>query len=391
MTLALDYRPVRLQEVVGQRHIAPILRAMVRAQNVPSALLYTGSRGTGKTSTGRAFAAALNCEAPDEGDCCAECSTCKAIQAGNHTTVLEIDAASNGTVDEIRKVKELVQYRHEGDYYVVMLDEVHSMSTAAFNALLKVLEEPPDQTVFILLTTEPQKIPETVVSRSMGFEFRRLMVPDIVARLVKIAKEQKIKVSGELLTEIAVRAQGGMRDAVMALDQVSRVGISDVEGFRDLFGYLDVSSQLMAAAIEADYTKGCDVIEDYFSRVGDARQMVADLTSLVRDLIVLRSGGEVSFVNEKTRKEREAFAQSVSIERLVGVIKVLWELSKQARYVENDQRAAMEMGFVLVADALQVREVPIPTMNASGQTVAAPERRVTLDEIRQTLEAGSRG
>lgn len=302
----------------------------------------------------RIFAAALNCAEPADGDACAECSSCRDIQNGNSITFEEIDAASHGQVDHVREIQERVSYDVGADWRVVALDEAHSMSRAAFNALLKLMEEPPERTTFILLTTEVAKIPETVVSRTMVFDFRRVTLEDITARLRFIAKEIELPVTPEVVTEIAVRAQGGLRDAVMMLDQCSRMDppVVAVEQFRELFGIYDIAVPLFDAALRQDHAKGARLIEDYFHRVGDAQGMVADLVALVRDLIVLKSGGTPPVPTEAAMRVRNELAAKVNIGLLIGVTKVLWELKSRTRAVDNDHRASMEMAFVLIVSAL---------------------------------------
>lgn len=375
--LALDYRPHKFSEVVGQKHVRPILRAMVRTERVPAALLFAGSRGTGKTTCGRILAAALNCESPEGGDACAECVQCVAVQTGRSLAVIEVDAASNGQVDDIRKLKDVVGYAHEGTWRVVLLDEAHSMSKEAFNALLKMLEEPPAHTVFLLLTTEPDKIIETVRSRSMAFEFRRLTHEDIMGQLVHIAADQSLDVEEELLAEIANRVQGGMRDAVMLLDQVSRVDVHTAEAFREMFGIRNVAVELLIAASEQDYPAGSAIIDDQFYRVGDASAMVSDLVLLVRDLLVLKAGGEVQH-NGLDLQERERLARRLPVDRLVAAISSLWEFRSRGRYGEHDQQAAMHMAFILVTEALADQHaLPIQKTNGNGNG----HKKLSLDEM----------
>lgn len=382
MSLTLDYRPRRFADVVGQKHIRPVLRAMVRSGDVPPALLFSGTRGTGKTTAGRILAAALNCR-ESEDDACAECPSCKAVQAGTSLSVIEIDAASNGLVGDIRKIRDMVAYSHEGEWRVVLLDEAHSMSKEAFNALLKVLEEPPPGTVFVLLTTEADKILETVRSRTMWFEFRRLTEEDIVGRLRHIAVEESIEADDSLLVEIAHRAQGGLRDAVMLLDQCRRVGASEAEGFRSLFGLEDSAIELLRAAADGNLAEGLRLVDEHFYRAGDASGLVADLVDLTSDLLRVRSGG----APRRNTDDRKALASRLSVEQLVAVMRLLWDLRSKTRHVANDQWASMQMAFVLLADALGKRgEVPIQRQEAT----AAPQRRLSLAEMQAAMTAGGK-
>jgi len=351
----------------------------VRTGSLPPALIFGGTRGTGKTTSARILAAALNCEKPEGGDACGQCAQCLAVQKTTSLSVLEVDAASNGGVDEVRKIKEMCAYAHEGEWRVVLLDEAHSMSKEAFNALLKVLEEPPPNTIFVLLTTEVSKILETVRSRSMYFEFRRMTIEDIVTRLRFIADTENITADDDLLVEIANRVQGGMRDAVMLLDQISRVGVSTADEFREMFGLRNVSVELLRAALGNDHAMGSKVIEDQFYRTGDAATMVNDLVLLVRDLLICRSGGDLHGLTQLEEDERRELATRVSTGQLVSVIKVLWDLKARTRAVDNDQRAAMEMAFVLITDTLN-KVTQVAQTNVSIPTVTSP---LSLDVMRR--------
>lgn len=379
--LALDYRPHSFKELVGQKHVKAVLKAMVKKNDVPPALLFAGTRGTGKTTSGRILAAALNCEAPVNGDCCAQCVHCVGVQKQNSLAVLEVDAASNGLVDDIRKLKDIVLHTHTAEWRVVLLDEAHSMSKEAFNALLKVLEEPPAQTVFILLTTEAGRIPETVRSRSMTFDFRRLSTPDIVGRLREIANEQNIEAQDELLMDIATRSQGAMRDSVMTLDQCSRVGVSTSSGFRELLGIHSVAVPLFEAALTANYAAGSGIIEEHFMAAGDATDMTKDLTLLVRDLLVLRSGGSLIHLSEASAAERGKLAVRTPVDRLVTVIRTLWDLPARTKHVD-DHRAAMEMAFVLIVEALADKSAMPNQHNGNGNGHVA-EVPLTMDQLRE--------
>lgn len=382
--LALSYRPVTFSDVVGQAPIKAVLQAMVRTGQVPPALIFGGSRGTGKTTCARIMAAALNCDDQKNGDACGICPSCKGVQATVSSSVLEIDAASNGGVEEIRKIKDICSYAHEGTWRVVLLDEAHSMSREAFNALLKLLEEPPPGTLFVLLTTEVHKILETVRSRSMAFEFRRLSPADIIGRLQHIAATEKIDADPALLSEIAQRCQGGMRDAVMLLDQVSRVGISTVEAYRDLFGITDIAVPLLTAALAGDLPKGAALIEDAFTRTGDASGVAADLVSLVRDLLTLKAGATLSGMSPEAVAARQGLVERTPQSQLATAIRVLWELKPRVRATEDDQLASMHMAYVLLTEALH-RIAPgasaADTLTLAQQT-PAPQQRMTLAEMR---------
>src|SRR5512142_1086868 len=220
------WRPQTWNEVVAQEHVVQTLRNAVRTGRTGHAYLLAGPRGTGKTTTARLLAKALNCLDPDPANRpCDKCQHCQSLNAGRFLDLIEIDAASNTSVDDVRDLREKINFRPtQGEYKVYIIDEVHMLSTAAFNALLKTLEEPPPHAIFILATTEVHKIPATVLSRCQRYEFRRIPVPDIVKHLKNMVKEEKLQVDEDALLLIARQATGAMRDAISLLDQLASTG-----------------------------------------------------------------------------------------------------------------------------------------------------------------------
>lgn len=386
MTLARHHRPVRFADLVGQNHVKPILRAMIHSGKVPPALLFYGSRGTGKTTAARIFAAALNCLNRQSGDACGECASCAQVQKGNLTSVIEIDAASNGGVDQVRRLKDILWVSHDSQWRVVILDEAHSMSKEAYNALLKITEEPPPFTVFVLVTTEPEKIIPTVRSRCMAFDFHRIRSAELVERLAHISEVENLQAEESLFLEIAKQVQGGLRDAVMLLDQVSLIGVKDSLQFREYFGIRNFATPLMWSALRGDYAEGFRLLNDHFSRTGDAAGMVADLTRLVSDLLVIRSEGRPQGYSEEELAERVDMAQAITVDRLVSVVRVLWDLKARTRASENDQFSSMEMGFALITDA--VRDPNLAVAPATDTSTAAPVStgRLSLSDIAKAAQ-----
>lgn len=386
--LTLQYRPVRFSEVVGQDQIKPILRQMVHTGQVPPALIFAGSRGTGKTTMARILAASLNCEGPQQGDACGDCPQCVAVQTGGSMSVLEIDAASNGGIDEVRRLRDICSYSHQNNWRVVILDEAHNMSREAFNALLKILEEPPPSTVFALLTTEEDKILGTVRSRAMSFVFRRLSSEHVLGRLQEIAQKENIEAEQSLFFEIVSRAEGGMRDAVMLLDQASRVGIKDGGGFRELHGIYSVAPQLFEHALRGEMAQGIQIIEQVWRSSGEAESLVDELTFLVRDLIVLRAGAELLPMSEPSRLERERLSSHVGTDVLTRVIPLLWELKRRVKGASStDQLAVMTMAWVMLCQAIAPQKpvsaepvVPMPAKKLSAEDIAA---RVQARRVRR--------
>ena len=214
------WRPDTFEDVKGQDHIVTTLKNQISADRIGHAYLFCGTRGTGKTSVAKIFARAVNCEHPVNGSPCGECPACKAIAAGTSMNVIEIDAASNNGVDNIREIREEVQYSPtEGKYKVYIIDEVHMLSIGAFNALLKTLEEPPAYVIFILATTEAAKIPITIMSRCQRYDFHRISIETIADRLTQLMKAENISVEDRAIRYVAKAADGSMRDALSLLDQ----------------------------------------------------------------------------------------------------------------------------------------------------------------------------
>ena len=244
------FRPSEFSDVKGQDHIVTTLKNQINADRIGHAYLFCGTRGTGKTTVAKIFAKAVNCERPVDGNPCGECASCRAIAAGTSMNVIEIDAASNNGVDNIREIRDEVAYSPtEGKYKVYIIDEVHMLSIGAFNALLKTLEEPPSYVIFILATTEAHKIPITILSRCQRYDFRRITVETIADRLRELTEKEQVEVEEKALTYIAKAADGSMRDALSLLDQciafylgqkLTYDHVLDVLGAvdTDVFGYL---------------------------------------------------------------------------------------------------------------------------------------------------------
>lgn len=287
--LALEYRPKRFLDLIGQDGPRAVLRALVYSGNVPTALLIAGTRGSGKTSAGRILAAALNCTNPDKGDACATCGACLAIQSNASGSVTEIDAASHGGVEDVKGLQELIQFSVPDKYRVVILDEAHSMSKQAFNALLKVLEEGPSNTIFVLITTEPDKILETVRSRCMFIPFKNVPPAAIAARLQYVCEKEGIDYDKSALEDISRHAEGSVRDGLMALDQARVLGPVTVESVRSLRGHVPIASQILAALLLQDQPHAITIVRNYFEVSGDTSILLADLFEALQERFVSNS------------------------------------------------------------------------------------------------------
>ena len=378
-SLYRTYRPQSFGDVVGQGHVTQTLRNAVTEGSVAHAYLFCGPRGTGKTTTARILAKALDCEQGPTPDPDNTCEQCLEITEGRHPDVYELDAASRTGVDALRdEVISKVNYAAtRGGYKVYIIDEVHMLSTSAFNALLKTLEEPPPKTVFVLCTTHPHKVPETIHSRCQRFDFRRIGTEDIVERLEYIAREESIAVEAGSLTLIARHAAGGMRDAIGTLDQLAAytgksIAIEDVEG---LLGEVDTAALLRVV----DLIAGRDVaglfgfVSDLVESGHDVPEFVRALTAHVRDLYVTAAAGETVGLVDHTASDLERLRAQVGrfdLDRLARLLDELGRLSGELRWAP-DARLALEVALARVA-----RPASDLTLGSLAERVAALESGV---------------
>ncbi len=289
------WRPSQWEQVVGQEHVVQTLRNAVLGGRVAHAYLFAGPRGTGKTTTARLLAKAVNCLSTDLAKRpCDECEHCKAVNQGRFLDLIEIDAASNTSVEDVRDLRDKINFSpNQGQYKVYIVDEVHMLSTAAFNALLKTLEEPPPHAIFILATTEMHKIPATVLSRCQRHEFRRIPITDIVTQLKKMAEAEDLKVEDEALTLVARQATGSLRDAISLLDQLaSGGGAITLELARSLLGTATSQTvlELLGAILEKDTARGLDLIYTTLDAGADPRQFARQVVDYLRTLLLIRMG-----------------------------------------------------------------------------------------------------
>jgi DNA polymerase-3 subunit gamma/tau len=345
-SLALKYRPRSFDDLVGQRVVHVLLRQMVNKHRVHPALIFSGVRGTGKTTTLRCLAAALNCDTPPGP--CGHCPSCKAIFDGTSPHLIEIDAASNGLVDDIRQLRQHVLYAVPQGWRVIGLDEAQSISTAGFNALLKMFEEPPAGTVFVLLTTEPDRIPDTVRSRCMTFSFTRITIADITARLAHICQQEGINAHPHLLHAIAERADGGMRDAVMLLDQVTSVGITTADQFADLLGDTDPGPALLATVRTGDAGAALSAAADALTYTGEPATLLSALTAVLRDMCILRAGGDLPAQGEALEARRQ-LATTIDAPTTLAALRILWDAKTRTR-VTDDPRITLDLTIAMLSD-----------------------------------------
>jgi len=351
------WRPKTFEEIIGQERITHTLQNAIRARRTSHAYLFAGHRGTGKTTTARIFAKALNCAqgptpTPDN-----TCPSCDSIARGTSMDVIEIDGASNTSVDDIRDLKEkIVLVPTHSRFKVYIIDEVHMLSTSAFNALLKTLEEPPQHAVFILVTTEPQKIPPTVLSRCQRFDFRRVSFAEIVARLRMIAQQEGVTIDEAALAQIVRSADGSVRDAESVLDQLSAYtdGAIDLALVTGVLGLVDeeTASMLADATLARDVASTLRLAQDATDAGKDARQVLRTLLEYFRDLLLVKTCGPAASGILDVPKERFVHLQTqterASVADLLRAVRVLNDAIADARW-STQPRLALEVALIRIA------------------------------------------
>jgi DNA polymerase-3 subunit gamma/tau len=385
-SLYRKWRSQTFSDLVGQEAVVRTLLNAVRDGRLAHAYLFCGPRGTGKTSTARLLAKAVNCTNPRDGEPCNECVSCLEITAGRSPDVIEIDAASNTGVDNIRDLRENVNLLGSGGHYkVYVVDEVHMLSTAAFNALLKTLEEPPPHVIFVLATTEAHKVLQTVVSRCQRFDFRRIGMSDIVARIHHVAQGEGLELDAGVAELLARAAQGGLRDALSLLDQaMAFCGTHiDLERTRRMLGLADPTllRLLIEHVAEQRTAEGLHLIHQLVTSGADLRQITAQLAEEWRALMLARAGADVAELLDRTAEEARdlgALAGRFSLEELMGCARVFARNETPARGLPVPQ-LALELAFLecvsIRANGGEVRPQPPATTAAAQAPSARPEPR----------------
>ena len=348
------FRPQEFEDVKGQDHIVTTLKNQIKADRIGHAYLFCGTRGTGKTTVAKIFAKAVNCENPVDGSPCGECAICKAIADGSSMNVIEIDAASNNGVDNIRQIREEVTYRPtEGKYKVYIIDEVHMLSAGAFNALLKTLEEPPSYVIFILATTEAHKIPITILSRCQRYDFHRISIDTIAGRLMDLMAEEKVEVEERAIRYVAKAGDGSMRDALSLLDQCIAFHLGETltyENVLEVLGAVDteIFSRLLRQIINKDITGAVGTLDALVDEGREMGQMVNDFTWYLRNLLLMQSSDDMEDVLDMSKEHIAALkeeAQLVKPEVLMRYIRIFSELGNQVKYA-TQKRILIEIAII---------------------------------------------
>jgi DNA polymerase-3 subunit gamma/tau len=374
IVMARKWRPQTFESVVGQEHIVRTLKNAILANRISHAYLFTGPRGVGKTTTARLLAKAVNCISPVEGEPCNHCVRCEEIMGGRVTDVIEIDAASNGLVDDARELREKVRYAPMTCRYKVMIiDEVHMMSNAAFNALLKTLEEPPAHSIFILATTESHKVPATIVSRCQRFDFRRIPAKEITERLAVMAAAENITIDEEALHQVARGADGSLRDAQSLFDQIvsfsgSRIEAADVVtvlGLVDTQIYID----LVDAIAERDAARALSIINRLVDSGADLRQFMKDWVEYWRSLVV-------------------AQVMPDCLDQVLDLASNMLEaVARQSRLFASEELTSLAKLAAATDDELRRTQNPRVVLELLLVRLCAAERVISLEFLWQQLNA----
>lgn len=375
LVFARKWRPLTFEDVVGQEHITSTLKKAIEKDRVAHAYIFTGTRGVGKTTTARILARALNCEKGPTPEPCGVCSSCKNIISGSSFDVLEIDGASNNSVDDIRELRDNIGYSSMGGKYrIFVIDEVHMLTKNAFNALLKTLEEPPKNVIFIFATTEPQKIPQTIHSRCQKYDFKRIGPEQILDRLITICTKEQINFERSALMLVARKAEGSMRDALSLLDQVysfcqENLNEKEVRAVLGIVG-MDIYTTILEAAAKKDPAPALKAIQDVLYQGYDLQEFIVGLEEHVRNVLFARIPGALQSrgieidpeISEKLVEQAAAFSEGD-----------LLRMSEILKKVEYELKVCAHPRF-----AVEIAIMKITTL----------DRTISLENILQSISSG---
>ena len=348
------YRPSEFEDVKGQEHIVTTLKNQIKADRIGHAYLFCGTRGTGKTTVAKIFAKAVNCEHPVDGSPCGECASCKAIAAGSSMNVIEIDAASNNGVENIRQIREEVSYSPtQGKYKVYIIDEVHMLSIGAFNALLKTLEEPPSYVIFILATTESHKIPITILSRCQKYDFRRISIETISDRLMDLLQQEGVEAEEKAVRYVAKAGDGSMRDALSLLDQCIAFYLGEpltYDHVLEVLGAVDteVFSRLLRSILANNVVQAIELLEELIVQGRELGQFVTDFVWYLRNLLLVKSSDQMEDVLDMSSENLALLkeeADMIESDVIMRYIRIFSELSGQLKYAPQ-KRVLIEIALI---------------------------------------------
>ncbi len=344
------FRPIKFADMVGQDHITKTLKNQIMAERVGHAYLFNGGRGTGKTSSAKILARAVNCLNLQDGEPCNECEICKEILNGSLTDVVEMDAASNNSVEDIRTIRDEVNFLPtKAKYRVYIIDEVHMLSVGAFNALLKTLEEPPEHVKFILATTEPQKLPTTILSRCQRFDFKKISNEDVIKRLKIICNEANIKINEEALNIIAVLSEGAMRDAISILERCSQESTEEITAnvVKDLVGIpnLQYINKISKAILQNNEIDALSAVDEVINEGKDLYNFLWEIIKYIKDILVYKATGNLSLYSIEVLEDIKSLAETANKDRLLGIIYGLSELENNLKW-SNQKTIMFQTGII---------------------------------------------
>ena len=390
------YRPQTFKDVVGQEHIIRTLKNKIENGNVGHAYLFCGTRGTGKTSTAKIFARAVNCIDSVNEEPCNECEVCKDILNDNIMDVIEIDAASNNSVDDVREIRENVKYTPaKCKYKVYIIDEVHMLSQGAFNALLKTLEEPPSYVIFILATTEPHKIPATILSRCQRFDFKRVTVQDMSSRMKEICEDVNIEVDERALNLIARNSQGALRDALCILDQCKSFSDDKIEykDVVDLLGTVNIEQLFeMAEYVIKEDTKKClEILNEFVIWGKDIKNLIDDLIDHFRNLMICKVSTELDEIislPEETIEQLKAQSNLIETNDIIRILNILSEAQDNIKSSSNP-RVLAEVSIMKLSQPMfdESKEALIKRLANLEAIIKSGNIKVTTDNSASTVES----
>ncbi|MDO4902638.1 MAG: DNA polymerase III subunit gamma/tau [Limosilactobacillus sp.] len=383
------WRPQRFEDLVGQQVVTQTLKNAIVTHQISHAYLFAGPRGTGKTSAAKIFAKAVNCHNLQDGEPCNECDICKAITSGQLNDVIEIDAASNNGVEEIRDIRDKAKYAPtQADYKVYIIDEVHMLSTGAFNALLKTLEEPPANVIFILATTEPHKIPLTIISRVQRFDFRRISTQDAFGRMKFILDQKGVEYDEKALWVIANAAEGGMRDALSILDQVISFSDNQVRLDDALTVTGSVTKQLLEKyyfeVAEHKSAEALDTMKDILGEGKDGQRFIEDLISFIRDVLLYQESPELIMVESTGLKEEDFQKMSTA-----APATVLYQMIDELNTIQDEMRFTTHPDVYLEVLTVKLSQIDGQAVTAQNQEPASSsvdlDTQRTIEQLQATV------
>ena len=379
------FRPLTFSEIVGQEHITRTLKNQLIAGRVGHAYLFNGCRGTGKTSAAKILARAINCLNPKDGEPCNECEICKAAISGSLMDIVEMDAASNNSVEDIRLIRDEVNFLPTlAKYRVYIIDEVHMLSQGAFNALLKTLEEPPEHVKFILATTEPQKLPATILSRCQRFDFKKISPEDIVKRLKIVCESSKLDADENALRIIASLSEGALRDALSILERCVQDGENKIseEKVKELVGIPKLSyiEEIVGSVLEKDISKCLETLKAIMEDGKDQNNFLWEVIKYVKDVLLYKVTGETGIYSQTEQEKLKEFAEKSTKEELVHLIYELSDLENDMKW-SSQKTIMLEAGFIRLCDTSVKAKMEIPvniptTSSVNNQELQELQRRI---------------